>query len=177
MYCIIDIETNGGNKRKGKITEIAIYVHDGNKIIRSFSTLINPECSIPLHITELTGIDNNMVINAPKFHEVAKTIVELTAGNIFIAHNVTFDYHFLQEEFKQLGYEYTRKTLCTIKLSRKYLPGHPSYSLGNICRDLNIIIEGRHRAEGDALATVKLFEYILKKQNESGLFSTANNHL
>ena len=175
MYCIIDIETNGGNKKNGKITEIAILVHDGTKIIRSFSSLINPECDIPLHITELTGINNRMVSTAPKFHEVAKTIVELTAGKIFIAHNVTFDYNYIQEEFKRLGYEYTRKTLCTVKLGRKYLPGHNSYSLGNICRDLNITIEGRHRAEGDALATVKLFEYILKKQNESGLFSTTHN--
>lgn len=164
MYAIIDIETTGTTYKNGKITEIAIYVHDGFRIIDSFTTLINPECHISDFITRLTGISNEMVRTAPRFYEVAKKIVEMTHDCIFVAHNVNFDYRFIQEEFSQLGYDFQRKTLCTVRMGRKYLPGHRSYSLGKICDELGICINGRHRAAGDALATVKLFEIILEKK-------------
>jgi DNA polymerase-3 subunit epsilon len=164
LYAIIDIETTGQSPGKGKITEIAIFVHDGFRVVDSFTSLINPECYIPGFITELTGIDNDMVRNAPKFYEVARKVVELTHDKIFVAHNVMFDYRFIQEEFKRLGYDYQRKTMCTVRLGRKFLPGHRSYSLGKICDDLGIRIEGRHRAAGDAYATVKLFELILARK-------------
>ena len=138
----------------------------------TYNTLINPECNIPWNITRLTGITNDMVTNAPKFYEVAKKIVELTAGKIFVAHNAQFDYSFIKEEFKRLGYDFKRKTICTVKLGRKLLPGHRSYSLGNICADLGIQITDRHRAIGDALATAKLFDILLAQNNllESSLF-------
>lgn len=161
MYAIVDIETTGGSADKSRITEIAIYRYDGEKIVDEFVTLINPESFIPSNITRLTGISNEMVANAPRFFEVARKIVEITDGAFFVAHNVSFDYRFVQAEFKRLGYSFTRDTLCTVKLSRKYLPGYSSYSLGSICSDLNISINGRHRAAGDALATVKLFETLL----------------
>lgn len=167
MYSIIDIETTGGNQPGEKITEIAIYVHDGKQVIKSFHTLINPERNIPYNITRITGIDDRMVANAPKFYEVAKQIIELTENTIFVAHNVHFDYNFVKREFKELGFEYNRQFVCTVKLSRQLLPGHNSYSLGKICNDLNIKIQGRHRADGDALATVKLFEILLQKSTES----------
>lgn len=164
MYAIIDIETTGHSRNDGKITEIAIFVHNGFEITESFSSLINPECYIPPFITNLTGIDNEMVRNAPKFYEIARKIVEITENKIFVAHNVSFDYRFVQEEFKQLGYDYQRKTMCTVRMSRKYLPGHRSYSLGKLCGELNISITGRHRAAGDALATVRLFELIMARK-------------
>ncbi len=169
MYAIIDIETTGQSFRHGKITEIAIFVHDGFKIISSFNTLINPECYIPGFISNLTGIDNEMVKAAPKFYEVARKIIEMTQDKVFVAHNVSFDYKFVQEEFRQLGYDYQRKTMCTVRMGRKFLPGHQSYSLGKLCDELDISIIGRHRAAGDALATVKLFEIILanKAQKET----------
>lgn len=175
MFTIIDIETTGNRFQHGKITEIALYQHNGQKITDSFSTLINPEIDIPYYITKLTGIDNEMVKNAPKFYEVAKKIIELTEGRIFIAHNVYFDYNFVKEEFKRLGYEYNRKTLCTVRLSRKLLPGHRSYSLGKLCNELDIDINNRHRAAGDALATVKLFEILLEKNKQLGDSKTINN--
>lgn len=168
MFSIIDIETTGNSYKYGKITEIAIYQHNGQRVTGSFSTLINPEMDIPFFITELTGIDNNMVKDAPRFYEVAKKIVELTQGRTFVAHNVNFDYRFIREEFARLGYEYNRKTMCTVQLSRKLLPGHRSYSLGRLCSELGIEIEGRHRAAGDALATVKLFEILLERNAETG---------
>jgi len=172
LFVIIDIETTGNNFRFSNITELAVYQHNGQKITNIYSTLINPGIDIPYYITRLTGIDNEMVKDAPKFHEVAKIIVELTAGRIFVAHNVKFDYGFLKEEFSRLGYNFNRKTLCTVQLSRKFLPGHSSYSLGKLCSDLGIDINGRHRASGDALATVKLFEILLQK-NE--LIQNSNN--
>src|ERR1035437_57396 len=172
MYAIIDVETTGTGASYGKITEIAIILHNGVAVTETFTTLINPECNIPWNITRLTGITNEMVAYAPKFYEVAKKIIELTAGRIFVAHNAMFDYSFVKEEFKRLGYDFKRKTICTVKLGRKLLPGHRSYSLGNICADLGINITDRHRAIGDALATAKLFEILISQNNllESSLF-------
>ena len=172
MYAIIDVETTGTAAKYGKLTEIAIILHDGTAVTETYSTLINPECNIPYNITRLTGITNEMVASAPKFYEVAKKIIELTAGKIFVAHNAMFDYSFVKEEFRRLGYDFKRKTICTVKLGRKLLPGHRSYSLGNICADLEIQITDRHRAIGDELATAKLFEILIHQNNllESSLF-------
>ena len=166
MYAIIDIETTGGSAVQEKITEIALYLHDGEKITDEYVSLVNPERNIPYFITNLTGITNEMVEDAPRFYEIAKTIVELTEGRTFVAHNARFDYSFIRQEFKALGFNYKRNILDTVALSRKLLPGHRSYSLGNICKDLNILINGRHRAAGDALATVKLFEILIDKDRE-----------
>ncbi|MFA9390472.1 MAG: PolC-type DNA polymerase III [Prolixibacteraceae bacterium] len=169
MYAVVDIETTGGSNKTDKITEIAIYVYNGSEITDSFVSLINPECEIPYFITNITGITNGMVVSAPKFYEVAKKIVEITANKIFVAHNVRFDYNFIRKEFKDLGFEFSRKTLCTVELSRKYIPHHKSYSLGKICAELDIEINGRHRAAGDALATVQLLERILTNYKRSKL--------
>ncbi|MDX9946513.1 MAG: exonuclease domain-containing protein [Bacteroidales bacterium] len=166
MYAIVDIETTGGSSRIEKITEIAIVQHDGEKITGEFSTLINPERNIPYFITSLTGITNEMVEDAPRFFEVARTIVELTEGRTMVAHNARFDYSFIREEFKSLGYNFRRNLLDTVTLSRKLIPGHKSYSLGNICRDLGITINGRHRAAGDALATAELFRLLIEKDTQ-----------
>lgn len=163
MYAVVDIETSGGRAQIDKITEIAIYIHDGRRVIDEFTTLINPEVSIPPFITNLTGINNQMVANAPKFYEVAKQIVLITEGKLFVAHNAQFDYGFIQAEFKRLGYDYQRQTLCTVKMSRKIIPGLKSYSLGNLCQSVGIPINNRHRAAGDALATTKLLDLLLEK--------------
>ncbi len=165
IYSIIDIETTGGRALGNKITEIAIINTDGEEILEEYSTLINPEQRIPTSITRLTGITNEMVEDAPKFYEVAKKIVEMTEGNIFVAHNVYFDFNFIKAEFSELGYSFQREKTCTVRLARKLLPGHKSYSLGEICNDLNIQISARHRALGDALATFELFK-ILNKTGE-----------
>jgi DNA polymerase III subunit epsilon len=176
LFAIIDIETTGNSYKYGQITEIGIFQHNGTEITDSFSSLVKPGMDIPLFITRLTGISNEMVKNAPHFYEIARKIVEMTAGRIFVAHNVHFDYKFLKEEFKRLGYDFNRKTLCTVKLSRKLLPGYKSYSLGKICAEKGIEINGRHRAAGDALATTKLFELLLK-ENEIRNYSDTSKHL
>lgn len=169
MYAICDIETNGGNKETVKITEIAIFIFDGEKVIDEFTSLINPECHIPQYISDLTGITDKMVAHSPKFYEVARRIVEITENRVFIAHNVSFDYGILQKEFRDLGYNFVRRKFCSVELSRKYLPGHKSYSLGKLCDDLDIHIVGRHRAGGDALATVELFKIILNRYHQQSM--------
>ncbi|WP_321375908.1 3'-5' exonuclease [uncultured Draconibacterium sp.] len=176
MFSIIDIETTGQSYKNGKITEIAIYQHNGQEVTDSFSTLINPEMDIPFFITELTGINNEMVRTAPKFYQVAKKIIEMTRGRTFVAHNASFDYKFIKEEYARLGYDYNRKTMCTVKLSRKLLPGHKSYSLGKICAELGIEINGRHRAAGDALATAKLFDILVEQNGSLGNPKAVNNY-
>lgn len=166
LFAIVDVETTGGNSIQDKITEIAIYLHDGNNVIDQFTTLINPECSIPPFISRLTGISDEMVRDAPKFYEVAKDILAFTEGATIVAHNAPFDYGFIRQEYKSLGYTFTRDYLCTVKLSRKLMPGFRSYSLGKLCDQLGIQLEHRHRAHGDALATVKLFELLLSKDSD-----------
>ncbi|MBK3516354.1 exonuclease domain-containing protein [Carboxylicivirga marina] len=165
MYVIVDIETTGGNMKNGKITEVAIYRHDGEKVVDEFVSLVNPESYIPPFITSLTGITNEMVASAPLFYQIAKDIVEICKDAVFVAHNAAFDYNFIKEEFRNLGFNFEMPTICTVKLSRKLLPGHASYSLGKICPDLGIGNDARHRAAGDALATVELFEILLERNN------------
>ncbi|MEE4256270.1 MAG: exonuclease domain-containing protein [Bacteroidales bacterium] len=160
MFAIIDVETTGLNPAGERITEIAVYLHDGQKITDEYQTLLNPEKRIPFQITGLTGISNRMVADQPRFCEVAKDIVEMTEDRIIVGHNVAFDYRFLRAEFKRLFYDFKRKTLCTKQLSRKLIPKRASYGLGSLCKDLGIENEARHRAAGDALATVKLFEHL-----------------
>ena len=161
LFAVVDVETTGGGMTGNRLTEICVVLLRGSEIIEKYSTLIDPEINIPVYITALTGIDNNLVADAPKFHEVAKNIEELTRGAIFVAHNVNFDYNVLHNEFKEFGFEFTRKKLCTVQLSRKLIPGLSSYSLGRLCDSINIPIIDRHRAEGDTDATVILFQRLL----------------
>ncbi|MCF8253397.1 MAG: GIY-YIG nuclease family protein [Bacteroidia bacterium] len=167
MYAIVDIETTGGHAMQNRITEISIFVHDGQKIIDHFESLVHPEMTIPPYIQAFTGISNEMVANAPHFSGIAEKVFKLLDGNIFIAHNVNFDHSFIKHQLQESGYDLQVKKLCTVRLSRKIVPGHRSYSLGNICAALHIQLENRHRAGGDALATVKLFEYLIAHDTEN----------
>ena len=166
MYCILDIETTGGQFNEEGITEIAIYKYDGHEVIDQFISLVNPEKEIQPFVVKLTGINNAMLRSAPKFYEVAKRIIEITEGCIVVAHNSSFDYRILRTEFNRLGYDFIRPTLCTVELSKKLIPGMESYSLGKLVRALGIPVTDRHRASGDAIATVKLFKLLLSKDTE-----------
>ncbi|CAG5003152.1 3'-5' exonuclease DinG [Dyadobacter sp. CECT 9275] len=161
MYAIVDIETTGGGGA-ARITEIAIFRHDGREVVDFFHTLINPEIYIPPFITRLTGIDNLMVQDSPTFAEVQDSVRRLTRDAWFVAHNARFDYGFIKREFQAVDEYFQRDLLCTVQLSRKIFPGFKSYSLGNLCESLRISLENRHRAHGDAAATVKLFELLLQ---------------
>lgn len=165
MYAIVDIETTGGGGA-ARITEIAVFRHDGYQIVDFFHSLINPECWIPPFITNLTGIDNAMVVDSPTFSEVQDAVRRLTMDAWFVAHNAKFDYGFIKREFGAIDEYFQRDLLCTVQLSRKIFPGFKSYSLGNLCSSLQISIENRHRAQGDAAATVKLFEMLLMNDKQ-----------
>ena len=163
MYAILDIETTGGQFNEEGITEIAIYKFDGYEVVDQFISLINPEIPIQPFVVKLTGINNAMLRSAPKFFEVAKRIIEITTDCVLVAHNASFDYRILRTEFRRLGYDFNVKTLCTVELSKKLLPEQESHSLGKLVRALGIPMTDRHRASGDALATVKLFKLLLAK--------------
>jgi DNA polymerase III subunit epsilon len=165
IYAVVDIETTGGLAKRDKIIEIAIIVTDGTQILKEFSTLVNPQRSIPNEITRITGITTSMVIDAPMFYEIAREIIEYTEDCIFVAHNVNFDYSIIKEEFASLGYTYSRKQLCTVKLTRKAFPGLRSYSLGSLIENFDISVNARHRAYDDTLATVEVLHKILQKND------------
>lgn len=174
MFAIVDIETCGAKfeYRRGHVIEICILIHDGLSVVEKFSTLINPECYIHPTFTRISGITNEMVEGAPTFAQVAKKIWDMTENRIFVAHNVGFDYGFIKEEFNSFGAKFKRDTLCTVRLSRKLLPGKKSYSLGNLCEALGIENEARHRAEGDAVATAKLFDVLMQIKSDHPEFRT-----
>ncbi len=167
MYAIVDLETTGGYAANHRITEIAIFYHDGLQITDKFQTLINPGRNIPYYITGLTGITSEMVFSAPTFKEVAAEIYQKIAGKVFVAHNAHFDYSFLKKEFEQAGIPWQSKKLCTVRLSRKIIPGLRSYSLGSLAESLGISIANRHRAGGDAAATVKIFDQLLQRDRDN----------
>lgn len=175
LFAIIDVETTGGGIAGNRITEICIALMRGNEVVDKYSTLINPEREIPQYITALTGIDNRMVENAPRFFEVAEKIDEFTRDAIFVAHNVSFDYNVIRGEFKNIGQGYTRKKLCTVRLSRKLIPSLLSYSLGKLCDTINIPHLDRHRAEGDVDATVILFQRLLSLDESFEIFNSFLN--
>ncbi len=172
MYAILDIETTGGKYNEEGITEIAIHKFDGHQVVDTFISLVNPGIEIQPFVVKLTGINDKMLQTAPKFHEVAKRIVEITKDTVLVAHNAQFDYRILRTEFRRLGFNFERKTLCTVELSQKLLPEAPSYSLGKLVRSLGIPVSDRHRANGDALATLKLFKLLLSKDSDKNILKT-----
>ncbi len=177
MYAILDLESTGGKYGEEGITEVAIYKFDGEEIVDQFGSLINPERKIEPFVIKLTGINNDMLRYAPKFYEVAKRIIEITEGCTLVAHNAKFDYRLLRTEFKRLGYTYQRQTLCTVELSKNLIPGMPSYSLGKLVKNLGIPITDRHRAFGDAMATVRLFKLLLNKDLKKEIIGLATNRI
>lgn len=171
-YAIVDIETTGSYAAGNRITEIAIIIHNGTYVLEKFQTLLNPETFIPFHIQALTGISDEMVEDAPTFKQVAKKINDLLAKRVFVAHNVNFDYSFIVNELKNAGFSWKAPKLCTVRLSRKIIPNQASYSLGKLCQNLNIPIYDRHRAMGDAEATVLLFEKLMREDSQNIITST-----
>jgi DNA polymerase-3 subunit epsilon len=174
MYAIVDIETTGGHASANGITEVAILVHDGRKVIDQYKTLINPLKPIPIYVQALTGIDDEMVSTAPKFQDIAHRIYELLHDKVFVAHNVNFDFSFLHFHLAAAGFNLQTRKLCTVRLSRKIIPGLASYSLGRLCKEVGIEIQDRHRALGDAKATAKLFSMLIERDKEGHISKTLN---
>jgi len=172
MFAIVDIETTGGHADKNGITEIAIFTHDGTRITDSYTTLINPGIPIPPFLESYTGITNEMVDHAPSFEMVSNKVYEMLHDKIFVAHNVNFDFTFIKHHLQQVGIDLNVKKLCTVRLSRKLFPGFASYSLGNLCQSLGISLQNRHRAYGDAAATVKVLEKVLQVDEDRSVIDS-----
>lgn len=173
MYAILDIETTGGKFNEESITEIAVYKFDGHSTVDQFISLVNPEKPIQEFVVKLTGINNKLLRNAPKFFEIAKRVVEITKNITLVAHNADFDTRVLKNEFDRLGFDYQRNSLCTIELCKKLIPNEKSFSLGKLCKSLGIPISNRHRASGDALATLQLFKLLLEKDNNKEIIQNS----
>jgi DNA polymerase-3 subunit epsilon len=160
-YAIVDIETTGGNASQSRITEIAIVIHDGKDVIDRWETLVNPKKDIPVAIFALTGINNEMVRDAPIFHAISEKVLEMLTNRVFVAHNVNFDYSFVKHQLDQAQFKWSALKLCTVRAARKIRPGLLSYSLGKLCRSLDIPLLNQHCAGGDADATTMLFAKLL----------------
>jgi DNA polymerase-3 subunit epsilon len=165
VYAILDIEATGGKKGEEEIIELAIYRYDGKKINDQLISLVSPNRDIDQYVQKLTQITPKLVKSAPKFHELARRVIEITEGAILVGHNVDFDYRMLKQEFKKLGYTYYRETIDTVVLSEKYFPEAESYSLGKLSKELGIPVSDRHRASGDARATLELFKLLQAKDS------------
>lgn len=178
MYTVIDIESNGAPFRKESIIEIAIYRFDGHEITDQFISLVNPESEISAFVQKLTGITSKMVLTAPKFHEIAKRVVEITQDSILVGHNIDFDYRMLRQSFKRLGYEFKINTLDTIPLAKKLIPDEKSYSLSKLCKSIGIPLSEAHRASGDARATLDLFKLLMIKDQNNEIIQSQHeeNH-
>jgi DNA polymerase-3 subunit epsilon len=175
-YAIVDIETTGGYASANGIIEISIKIFDGERIVEEFETLVNPNQNIPRYIQAFTGINNDMVQDAPVFEEIAEKVYTYLQGNVFVAHNVNFDYSFIKSHLECYGYSFNAKKLCTVRLSRQIFPGLPSYSLGNLCNSLQIDLNNRHRAGGDADATVTLFKKLLTNDTKGVITASLNRN-
>lgn len=169
LYAIVDLETTGGRPEFDRVMEVGVVITDGQRIIETYETLVNPGREIPPFIQGMTGIYPDMVAEAPSFDEVAEVLFEMLQGKIFIAHNVNFDYHFLRHHFHLLNFPFNAKRLCTVRYARKVVPGLPSYSLGKLCKNLDIVVNGRHRALGDATATAELFHLLYSTDSDDHL--------
>lgn len=172
MYAIIDVETNGDGYQQEKIIDIAIYRFDGHHVTDQFSSLINAQSNITPYVQRLTSISPNMLLTAPKFHEVARRIVEVTAGATLVGHNISYDYRVLQQEFQRLGFLFVSETIDTIPLAKKLISGEKSYSLSKLSKSLGIAHHNSHRASSDALATLDLFKILMDKDLDKNILQS-----
>lgn len=183
-YAVVDVETTGGAPSAGhRITEIAAVVVQRGRIVDIFERLVNPERPIPPFISRLTGISNAMVRGAPRFGEIAPDLVAALAGNVFVAHNASFDWRFVSAELERaLGRSPTALTLCTVRLARVLLPGLPRRTLDHVAHHYGVqdaargypLARGtRHSAAGDAIVTAHCLMRLLDDAADRGLTTWA----
>ena len=155
----VDLETTGANASQDRITEIGIILVDDSGV-QEWSSLVNPETRISGFIENLTGISNEMVSEAPRFCDLASRVFKMLEGRIFVAHNARFDYAFLKQSFLREGIDFSAKTLCTVKLSRRLNPGYPKHNLDTLIERHGLRVSGRHRALADAQLIYQFWEKI-----------------
>ena len=173
-YVVVDVETTGGQPwGVDRVTEVAAVHVDGAAVSVAFHSLINPGRPIPWHITRLTGIDDAMVREAPRFEDVAGELAAHLVGRVFVAHNAPFDFGFLDSEFSRVAptplASLVMGQLCTVRLSRKLLSHLPRRNLDAVSAHYGVEITDRHRASGDALATAEVLKGLLRDASHRGV--------
>ena len=169
-YVVVDIETTGLSKNYHKITEIAAVLMDDGEIKKEFQTLVNPEVRIPSFITRLTGINDEMVKDAPKIDEALPKFLNILKENILVAHNATFDYGFLnQNSLKFCNGEILNQKICTRKLASRLVPDLTSKRLSSLCNHFLISNVQAHRAMADAKATAEVFSNFISMLRDIGI--------
>lgn len=170
-FVVFDLETTGAKVPPCRVTEIGAYKVSGGRIVDEFQTLINPLMPIPTFISELTGISDAMVQNAPRFQDVADELLGFIGDSVLVAHNAPFDMRFINHEIGKVfdGYRLGNSHLCTVQLSRKLLPNIENHRLHTVADYYSIEIVNRHRAGDDALATAKIFVHFLPMLAEMGV--------
>ena len=146
----LDLETTGGSIPYDRIIEIGLVEIDRGRLVGEWSTLVNPERRVPSAIQHLTGIDDEMLAQAPSFQDVSRDLFDRLDGKVLAAHNARFDYGFLRQAFSNAGLRYAAPVLCTVKLSRRLFPGHRRHNLDALIVRHAILCLDRHRALGDA---------------------------
>ena len=173
-YVVVDVETTGGNAKWNRVTEIGAVKVQGGTIIDEWTTLLNPERSIPKRIVELTGITDEMVKDAPLFLDVAEEFREFLGDAVFVAHRAAFDFGFLRAEFQRIEQDLQCPTMCTVVAMRRYFPGLKSYGLARLCEEFNVNLENHHRALADARATAEILLKINERRLEEAKKSAKN---
>lgn len=174
-FTIVDIETTGLSAYYHKITEIAALKYKNGKVVKEFSTLINPEVSIPGFITRLTGINNKMVKNKPTIKKVIPKFHKFLGDSHFVAHNASFDYKFLDYALeKNMSVNLGNHKVCTMRLARRLVPELPSKKLSSLCEHFKIKNASSHRAKGDAMATMKIFHNFLSMMKKRDIINIEN---
>ena len=178
-YVVVDTETTGGRAwSTDRITEIAAVVVHKGEIVELFETLVNPQRSIPYFVTKITNITWDMVKDAPTFDRVAPEVLRVLEGNVFVAHNATFDWRFVSSELSRAtGRQLRGRKLCTVKMAGKVLPQLGRRSLDYVAQYYGVEIHGRHRAAGDALATAKCLIRMLSDLSDRGCATWADLEL
>lgn len=170
-FVVFDFETTGAKTPPCRVTEIGAYRVKNGEIAGEFHTLVNPEMPIPLFITMLTGISDEMVRTAPKFEAVAANFLEFIGDSVLVAHNAGFDLRFLDYEVGRVYEDYRvgNPSLCTVQLSRRLLPDVDNHKLKTLAAHFNVELINHHRANADALATAKVFINLLEGLKEHGV--------
>lgn len=170
-FVVFDLETTGAKTPPCRVTEIGAYKIKNGKIKEEFQTLVNPETPIPPFITQLTGISNRMVKDAPRFSEVAEKFLDFIGESVLVAHNAHFDMRFLNFEIGRMYKDYRMGNphLCTVHLSRRLLPDLANHRLHTVAEYYSIYIKNRHRAADDAFATANIFCNFLAEMHDAGI--------
>lgn len=165
-YVICDIEATGLHENRDLI-EISLITFQDEKFVEVYETLINPEVPVSSFVRDLTGITQRELALAPKFHEVAESIRMRVEGNTFVSHNTDFDFGLLQRKYHERGEELRVRQMCTLKMAEELIPGLLNYNLDALASFFGIKIRDRHRASGDALATLEIFRELMKLRMNS----------